>query len=370
MSRLATTQLTRPEGLIDLGIGQPDAALLPEGGFDASRIDRLSLAYGAPAGDGRFREALAPWLSEQLGTAIAAESLLISNGSSNAIDMICTRFSRPGDTVLVEEPTYFIALKQFADHGLTVVPVNMDAEGLNPQALTEAIARHKPAFVYTIPAFHNPTGIHQPPKRRRALVRLAKEHGCLMVADEVYPLLDYGQAPQPPLASLDTDAPVLSIGSFSKILAPGLRLGWLQGPAERIESLSTSGLLSSGGGLAPVTSALMRPMLENGQLTEHLTNLRRTLKSRRDALASALTEHAGNRLTFDLPTGGYFLWAQAEPGVDTQALLPEAKAQGVAYLPGAACFTHTGTRHAMRLCFAFYDEVALRLAAERLGEVI
>ena len=370
MSRLATTQLTRPEGIIDLSIGQPDASLLPTSIFDANNIDAPSLAYGAPAGDGRFREAMGHWLTEHCGTQVKGEALLITNGSSNAIDMICTRFSRAGDTVLVEEPTYFIALKQFTDHGLNVVPVAMDDNGLEPEALATAIEQYQPAFIYSIPSFHNPTGIDQPLPRRQQLVAIAKQHQCLLVADEVYPLLDYGKEPAAPLASLDTDAPVLSIGTFSKILAPGLRLGWLQGSPDLIDQLSSSGLISSGGGLSPVTSALVRPLLINGHLSQHLAQLRHTLKERRDTLANALHRHCGDRLQFNLPHGGYFLWAHTQADIDTQKLLPRAKAEGVGYLPGAACYTHTNKTNAMRLCFAFYDKEELALAGERLGLVL
>lgn len=370
MSHLATTQLTRPEGIIDLSIGQPDASLLPTSLFDAKHIDAPSLAYGAPAGDGRFREAMAHWLTEHCGTPIKGESLLVTNGSSNAIDMICTRFAKAGDTVLVEEPTYFIALKQFADHGLNIVPVTMDEDGLEPDALASAIDQHQPAFIYSIPSFHNPTGIDQPLPRRQQLVAIARQHGCLLVADEVYPLLDYDKEPAAPLASLDADAPVLSIGTFSKILAPGLRLGWLQGNPELIEQLSRSGLITSGGGLNPVTSALVRPLLSNGQLSEHLARLKHCLKLRRDTLASTLINHCGDRLLFDLPHGGYFLWAHTQADIDTQELLPKAQAQGVSYLPGAACYSHNAPTNAMRLCFAFYNERELALAGERLGVIL
>lgn len=370
MSRLATTQLTKPEGIIDLSIGQPDATLLPRSVFDASNIDSLSLAYGAPAGDGRFLEALGAWLSTLCGTPIKAESLLVTNGSSNAIDMICTRFAKAGDTVLVEEPTYFIALKQFADHGLNIVPVQMDEQGLEPEALTRAIEQHRPAFVYSIPSFHNPTGIDQPLPRRQLLVAIARQHQCLLVADEVYPLLDYDKEPRAPLASLDAEAPVLSIGTFSKILAPGLRLGWLQGQPNLLNPLVSSGLITSGGGLGPVTSALVRPLLTQGHLSQHLAELRHSLQRRRDSLVEALKRHCGNHLQFKLPHGGYFLWAHTHPDIDTRKLLPKARAAGVGYLPGEACYTHAKVNNALRLSFAFYDERELALAGERLGSVL
>ena len=161
-----TAQIQVDPGIIDLGLGQPDPALLPQALFNAPRVGGDALAYGKEAGDDGFRYALAEWLSRDYGLEVAADTLMVTNGSSNALDMICTHFARHGDTVLVEDPTYFLALRQFADHGLTPVAVPMDGEGIDLAALEALVERHNPAFLYTVPTFHNPTGITQPGGRQ------------------------------------------------------------------------------------------------------------------------------------------------------------------------------------------------------------
>ena len=367
---LPITQLTPPADRIELGIGQPDPALLPGNLFQQCNVDPLNLAYGAEAGDGRFREALAAWLSHHYSTAVPAQSLMVTNGSSNALDMLCTLLSQHNKTVLVEDPTYFIARRRLADHGFTITAVPMDKEGVNLEALERTIQKHRPAFFYSIPTFHNPTGITQTPERRRALVELSKRYDCPVVADEVYQLLHFGPAPPPPLASYDTHAPIYSIGSFSKILAPGLRLGWIQAAAEPLQRLLDSALLASGGGLAPVTSALVRPLLENGQLDTVLGNLRHTYQARHNTLVSELQEQLGDRLEFTQPNGGFFIWAGISDVKDTATFLTTAHKKGVGYLPGNLFSDSPEQAAYLRLCFAFYDEKDLQEAAKRLREAL
>lgn len=364
-----TTQVSAPTNRIDLGIGQPDPALLSANLFEQPRVDASVLAYGTEAGDERFRYALAGWLNQRQAQPTSPEHLMITTGSSNALDMICTRFSQPGDTVLVENPTYFIARKQLADHGLTAVAVPMDDEGVDILELAALIEQHKPAFFYTIPTFHNPTGITQSAERRAQLVALARDTACTVVADEVYQYLYYDQPPPPPLASLDERAPILSIGSFSKLLAPGLRLGWIQAPQDMLAPLLGSGLLASGGGLAPVTSSLVRPLLEDGRFDQHLSQLANVYRSRLAALAQGLTDHLGDRLEWTTPTGGYFLWAHWRNGADTEAILPRAHKAGVGYQPGRKFSDSPDQASAMRLCFAFYDETQLTEACVRLSQL-
>jgi DNA-binding transcriptional MocR family regulator len=253
--------------------------------------DALSLAYGAEMGDGRFRESLADWLSRQYTEPVKPESLMVTNGSSNALDMICARFTRPGDVVLVEDPTYFIARRQFADHGLAIIAAPMDNDGVDIHTLERLVKVHTPAFFYTVPTFHNPTGRTLTAERRAMLTTMAKRLNCVIVADEVYHLLHYGSRPPAPLACLDTEAPVLSIGTFSKILAPGLRLGWIQTNEAMLNRIKQSALLAGGGGLAPFTSALVRPVIDSGRLDEHLGYLKTLYGRRLEVLADGLVRY-------------------------------------------------------------------------------
>jgi len=370
MTALPITQLTPPHDRIELSIGQPDPALLPASLFESNPVDPKNLAYGHEAGDGRFRDSLAAWLGRHYSVPVAPESLMITNGSSNALDMICTRLGQTNKTVLVEDPTYFIARRQLADHGFTVTAVPMDESGVDLAALERLIHTHRPAFFYTIPTFHNPTGITQSAERRAALVRLGRETGCPIVADEVYPLLHYNDRTPPPLASYDDDATVLSVGSFSKILAPGLRLGWIQGTPATLKHLLDGALLASGGGLAPVTSSLVRPLIDDGRLDIYLESLRETYRKRRNVLVDSLTQHLNDRLTFTVPEGGYFLWGRLKEPVESASCLPHALEHGVGFLPGDRFSDSPVQARCLRLCFAFYDESELFEAGRRLGQAI
>ena len=362
-------QITKPKNIIDLGVGQPDPSLLPASLFQPLAFHRQDLGYGEEAGASSFRQTLADWLSMDYNQPITADQLMITNGSSNALDMICAQFAEPGATVLVEDPTYFIALNFFAERGIHAVAIPMDDDGIQLDALESALQQHQPAFIYTIPSYHNPTGITQPHERRGALVALAKKHQCLLVADEVYQSLYYQKKPPPPLACYDNDAPVLSVGTFSKILAPGLRLGWIQGTGAPIKKLLKSALLKSGGGLAPVTSALVEPLIANGDFHAYLMELRQTYKTRLDTLYDGLKKHMGDNLQMTKPEGGYFLWATLTSGSDVANKLAAAKNEGVNFLGGTLFSANEGYTSSMRLCFAWYAEEELEIACERLAQL-
>ena len=365
-----TMQVTKPANLVDLGVGQPDPALLPVDLFPSRhQLARHQLAYGAEIGDDRFRQTLATWLTADYGCTVAPDNLMVTTGSSNALDMICTRLARAGDTVLVESPTYFIALNQLAEHGLNAVGVPLDGEGIELEALESALRRHKPAFIYTIPSFQNPTGVTQSDRRRRQLVALAKQYQCPLVADEVYQSLYFGDRPPPPLACYDASAPVLSIGTFSKILAPGLRLGWIHGGGELLQSLVNSALLKSGGGLAPVTSALVEPLIASGEFQNYLARLQQSYRSRMEILHGALSAGLGARFEVNKPGGGYFLWLADRRGEDVFDKLPAAREAGVSFLAGKLFSDDPGHRACMRLCFAWYEEAILSDACDRLASV-
>src|SRR5688572_10658696 len=259
---LSTIQIQTPPGVIDLGRGDPPLALLPLDLIRDSAQIRLSgndnsfLQYGTEQGDGYLLLALSKFLTQNYGFNVQAENLFITNGISNALDLICTLCSQAGDTVLVGEPSYFLALRIFADHHLNVVSIDTDENGLIPASLVEKLSESRPKFLYLIPSFHNPTGYSLSQERRERVVQLAREHDLFIVADEVYHFLNYGAQPFTPIA-FHTDAKnVLSLGSFSKILAPGLRLGWLQAHPDIIRRFAACGLLDSGGGMNPFTSAM------------------------------------------------------------------------------------------------------------------
>jgi len=381
MITIRTTQIdNRDPDVIDLGIGQPGFDLLPlrimrrAAAVRMAEGDATFLNYGYEQGDGRFRVALARYLNEQTGVEVDAGQIMATAGASQALDMICTYFTEPGDTVFVERPSYFLALRIFADHKLNVVEIATDENGLVLEALEEALAQHKPTFLYTIPTFQNPSGVTLPAERRQRLVELSAEHDFLIVADEAYHLLDYSACPPPPMSSFDDGARhsgrVLSVGSFSKILAPGLRLGWVQAHPSLLETLTSSGLLDSGGGLAPFTSNLVRVVLDRGWQEEHRHFLRQTYQRRATALAEALHTHLGDRVTFHMPQGGFFIWVALPQGMDAAQLLPHAHQQKTSFHPGAKFGSHPSLSRYLRLSFAFYNEEKLEEGVRRLARVV
>ncbi|MGD8257900.1 MAG: PLP-dependent aminotransferase family protein [Desulfobacterales bacterium] len=376
MSPIQTTQLNIPKGMIDFGVGQPSPSLLPLSLLEKAAQHRLNrndaslLAYGSQQGDGYFRIALARFLDEYYPIRVEPEQLFVTAGASQGLDLICTLFAKPGDTIFVEEPSYFLALRIFRDHQLNIIGLPMDDDGLVVEALQEQLGRHKPVFLYTVPTFHNPSSVTLSTARREKLVQLSQQHNFLIVADEVYHLLAYSTTPPPPLASYTDVGTVLSLGSFSKILAPGLRLGWIQTGQALMDRLVTCGLLDSGGGLNPFTSGLVRSAIESGLQSNHLEHLKGVYAKRLNVLKSALKRQLPEALTFNEPAGGFFVWFKLSTSVDTTELLHEARQHRVGYLPGIKFSSHQGLKNYVRLSFSYYEKNKLELGIKRLGEVI
>ncbi|MFC1578135.1 PLP-dependent aminotransferase family protein [Thermodesulfobacteriota bacterium] len=368
-------QLNLPPGMIDFGVGQPSPALLPLGLLKeatASRLDKNDpsfLAYGTNQGDGYFRAALAAFLGKHYHTPVDSDQLLVTSGASMGLDLICTLFAKPGDTIFVEEPSYFLALRIFADHHLKIISLPMDSGGLNIEALEEKLIRHRPVFLYTIPTFHNPSSITLRADRRQQLVEISRKHNFLIIADEVYHLLNYGPEPPPPVASFIDSNTVLSLGSFSKILAPGLRLGWIQAGPRLLKQIVDCGLLDSGGGLNPFTSAVVRSAIEMGLQQSQLETLRATYTERKGALCNALKECLPESVRFIEPDGGFFIWLVFPEGVDTKRMLIEARQKNVGFLPGVKFSSRSGLNNYARLSFSYFDMPELEEGARRLAEV-
>lgn len=378
-----TTQLSFRPGILDLGWGQPDPALLPASLLQRAAHSALAqhgadaLSYGAPAGPGRLRV----WLAEHLGTqdARAPEvgELMLTGGNSIALDQVLTLLTAPGDTVLVESPTYHLAVRILRDHPLRLVPVPADSAGLNVDALAETVARLRQAgqparALYLVPTFNNPTGASLSPERRAALVRLAEAEGLLVIEDDVYRELAYDGPAPASLWSQAQPGTVVRLGTFSKTLAPGLRLGWLTASRAIVARIADSGVLDSGGGLSHFAAMVVHALCAAGEYAPHVAGLRATYRARRDALAAALRAHLPPGCGVKAPAGGYFVWVELPPDVcrgDAAALLPLAEAAGMSYLPGERFRVEAGGPHpGLRLAFSLYGPAELAEAARRLGE--
>jgi DNA-binding transcriptional MocR family regulator len=371
----ATTQAWGGAGVIDLGVGQPHASLLPAHLFDRAAAsgpwrDRLSLQYGVEAGDGGFRLALAEFLTEAYDDDVDPELTFVTNGNSHAIDLVCSMLTEPGAVVFVEEPTYFLALHIFRHHRLEVVGIPVDEDGLSIDALEAELSRGRPAFVYTMPAFQNPTGVTLSPSRRERLVALAQEHGFLVVADEVYQLLRYSGPSVPPLATRIDSGVVLSLGTFSKILAPGLRLGWIQGARPLLDRLVAAPAIVSGGGLNPFSAAIVRAVLSSGDQLDHLEHLRAEFRHRVELVDRTIRDHFPATVEYSVPEGGYFFWLRFPAGTRVTEWEPPARLAGVGFRSGSLFSASGALDDRMRLSFAFYERAELVLGLERLGSVL
>lgn len=370
------------------------------------------LGYGRIAGERSVTYALAAWLTGKgTGCAVRQDRLFISNGVSHSLDMLCSVLTRPGDTIVVVRPTYFLAAGIFREHGLRVRDVASDGDGLDLQALEELLRVERPRLLYIVPTHANPTGITVPDAKRAALVELARRHAVFVIADEVYAQLSWcddlparmrhwdlqGVPPdddafdgedKPLDASNGADTPlrptpgghVISVSSFTKIMAPGLRLGWVEAHSSVLHRLAQRAYLISGGGVAPFASLVMLEAIRSGGLDACLTQLNATFARRCAALCdelSAAAPTAGWHLV--PPSGGYFVWLRLPADVPVAALLVAAKERGCAVLDGARCCGTGGSaedealtggvadaRQHVRLCFAYLDEAQLRDGATRL----
>jgi DNA-binding transcriptional MocR family regulator len=257
----------------------------------------------------------------------------------------------------------------FRDYHLNVVGIPMDQNGLIVEALEEKLARHRPVFLYTIPTFHNPSAATLPAERRERLVALSQQHDFLIVADEVYQMLDFATAAPSPLAAHIRTGQVISLGSFSKITAPGLRLGWIQAAPARLDPLIHAGLLESGGGLNPFTSGVVQSMIELDLQDECLTHLKTVYRERSTALSAALRQHLP-AVSFAEPGGGFFIWLRLPEGRNAQEILVEARRRDVSFQPGVKFSSTQGLRNYLRLSFAYYDTAELIEGVNRLAQVI
>jgi len=361
-----------PAGTINLGIGQPSADLLPiklvqaasEAYFQGAHPNDIN--YGDMQGDPRFLESLARYLSGAYGMPTTADELFVTGGNSQALDMVSAVFARPGDTVFVEEPSYFLAFQIFRDHDLNIVGIPVDKDGIDLEQLRVELEKHKPAFVYTIPTYHNPGGQSLSAARRRQLVEISQQHDFLIVADEVYQLLPYFNEPPPALGTMIESDRVLSLGSFSKILAPGLRLGWIQTSTQLRHRLLTNGFINSGGSINHYTSHIVRSAIDLGLLERHVVQLRQAYGLRVEAMDASLQEHFADIAQWSRPDGGYFFWLTLSDDVDTSPIKAQAAAHETGFQPGAVFSSMGGLHNCIRLSFAHYSEDDIRKGVARL----
>ncbi|MBK8763932.1 MAG: PLP-dependent aminotransferase family protein [Burkholderiaceae bacterium] len=361
-------------GMISLAGGLPAADLFDSEVFSTLAADLLAnspqeaLQYGLTAGQPRLQAAVRALVKDR-GIVAPPSDPLITTGSQQAIDLLARAFIEPGDTVVMERPSYLAALQVFSLVDAEVLGVPTDEHGMClPLPAGPALARAK--LVYTVTNFANPSGVTMSRERRLALLRWAVANRVFVVEDDPYGELRFGGRPVPALVTLAAEVPGASdwcgyVSTLSKILAPGLRVGfallpeWVRARIEQIKQamdLHTSTLCQE----------LAARYLETGRLTGFLERARTLYGERCEALSVSLRAQLGARVRFNRPEGGLFLWAELEPGIDTSLLLARARELGVIFVPGAAFFADSGPRNALRLSFSSADPTQLHEAVRRL----
>ena len=364
--------------VIHLNKGHPTPRLLPVDEIRsvitqmADERARTALMYNPGGGHDALRIALARFLSHGYRFPVTPEELLASNGASMSLSMACRVFARDGDTVVCSDPTYFLARDVFTTARLQVRGIPCDQRGLRVDLLESALATGelRPTLVYCIPSFHNPTGVELAPERAERLVALAERHDFIILADEPYSLLHFDDRPPPCLMSYDRGrGRVFSLGSFTKILAPGLRAGWVHAHPSLLARFRAHGALISGGGLSPLPWAIVHETIESGFLARNIESLRAVYGERARATADALRTHLPE-CHFHAPRGGYFMWLDLGAACQSARLHAEARAHGVEVTPGARCAVDGGHDQFARICFARYETEELCLGIERLARAV
>ncbi len=367
-------------GIVEFTWGHPDLALFPTerlshaAALALSHSDRAALCYGAVQGPGVLIDRLCAWLGQAEGREVPPAQIFIAGGLSQGLDLLCTLYTRPGDPILVDAPTYHLALRVFRDHALDLISVAGDADGMRPDALAAALAhlhdqRRLPHFLYLVPNFGNPTGATLPLDRRQAIAALAREAGLMVLEDDVYRHLWFDAPPPPPLSDLAPEC-VIRLGSFSKLLAPGLRVGWLHAPAAIVRHCAGSGLLDSGGGTSHFAAHVVAEFMGLGGFDAHVARLRRVYRVRRDLLCDALARYLPPSCRWQTPGGGFFVWVRLPEGIDSADLLPQAEAAGVSFVPGSRFCAAGGCGAFIRLAFTLLPPQEMEEGARRLGAVL
>jgi DNA-binding transcriptional MocR family regulator len=319
------------------------------------RDGRAILSYGPGGGYGPLRECLA----ERHG--VEPSRVVITSGSLQGFVFLAEQLVRPGARVLVEAPTYDRPLKILTRLGAEIVPLEMDDEGLVPEVVEEALdAGPTPAFLYTIPTFQNPSGRTLSVERRRRLAELARERGLLVLEDDPYGLVRYEGEPLPSVFELATGDEIAYCSSFSKTVAPGVRVGWFVLPAPlaaEIEALAVSTYISP----PYLSQATVLEFLQRDSFEPNLRRVNGLLRERRDAMLDALARELPEDASWTRPEGGYFVWVELPSGPPSSELLAEAEEAGVTFVKGGDFFPKgRGGERALRLAFSFVspDEIA------------
>jgi 2-aminoadipate transaminase len=370
--------LTERDEVISLAGGLPDTSTFPPDSY-ASLMSTVALdscaralQYGPTEGFSLVKRCVSE-VMEAEGMEVDPGEVLVTTGGQQVIDLLCKTLLDPGDVVVCEAPTYPGAVPTFCAYQAEVVQVTMDRDGLRTDELEATLeqldqAGRRPKFIYTVPTFHNPAGITLSLERRQELVRIASERELIVLEDNPYGLLRYEGSPLPTLRSLN-DELIVYASTFSKILSPGVRLGWTVAPPPVLEKMNigkqASDLCSSS-----ISQHFVGAYFDAGPWEDYVSSLIEIYRRRRDVMLDSLAEHFPREAEWTHPQGGLFIWATLPDYIDTTDLLARALDDHVAFVPGRAAFVDGRGGSSMRLNFSGVGEEDIREGLRRLGEVV
>jgi 2-aminoadipate transaminase len=361
---------------ISFVFGFPDPASLPADEVAAATTralterGRTALQYGDNAGYSGLIDALLAKLARDQGIVAKRENIIITAGGSQAIGLLLDALVDWGDPILSEAPTWLGAVGAFRNVGANVISIPVDDEGIDVGAVRRELARLRargetPKFIYAITNFQNPTGITMSERRRRALLEASREAGTLLIEDDAYFDLRYEGDRVPSIYSLDDSGTVVYMGTLSKTMGPGMRLGWLVGPSELIGRLAA---LKVDGGTNVFGAHVAADWLPE-RLLPHVVRLREVYRRRRDIMLAALERHLPPGTTWTRPDGGFFIWVTLPEGIDTRRMRAQVRELGVDYLPGPECFFDGSGQNQLRLSFSFAEDERIETGIRIIGEV-
>ncbi|WP_024815402.1 PLP-dependent aminotransferase family protein [Acidovorax sp. JHL-3] len=371
-------------GIISFAGGFPDSAMFDVEGIRAASNAALSeepgaaLQYGATEGYNPLREQLAAFMTSKGAKEVAADNLIVTTGSQQALDLLGKTLISPGDKVIVEGPTFLATIQCFRLYGAELISAPIDGNGVKTDELEKLIAEHQPKFVYLIPTFGNPSGAMLSLERRKAVLEMAVKHNTLIVEDDPYGDLYFGDAPPPSLLNLSASVPgsrelLVHCGSLSKVLSPGLRVGWMIGPAELLAKATMCKQFSDAH-TSTFAQATAAQYLKAGRMPATLANVRKVYAERAQAMGDALRNDLGDAIEFVQPQGGLFVWARLTGAggkvQDGNVLAKRAIEKGVAFVPGTPFFCANPDHATFRLSFATADADKIREGVARLAQAL
>ena len=371
-------------GIISFAGGFPDSAMFDvEGIREASeRVLReepgAALQYGATEGYQPLREQLSAFMAAKGAPDVAPEGLIVTTGSQQALDLLGKTLISPGDKVIVEGPTFLATIQCFRLYGAQLISAPIDGQGVQTDRLEQLIAEHRPKFVYLIPTFGNPSGATLSLERRRKVLELAVKYQTVVVEDDPYGDLYFGEAPPPSLLALSREVPgsrewLVHCGSLSKVLSPGLRVGWMIAPAALLAKATMCKQFSDAH-TSTFAQATAARYLQAGRMPATLARVRQVYAERAQAMGDALRRELGDAISFVPPQGGLFVWARLTGAggkvADGNVLAQRAIEKGVAFVPGAPFFCAEPDHATLRLSFATADVDKIREGVARLAQAV